>query len=62
MIKISSYTPVDPSKTIPDSRPKWEKSLGQNGANTLPIGAAHTHKAYIREYVPECFKIKTVIL
>jgi len=27
MIKISSYTPVDPSKTIPDSRPKWAKSI-----------------------------------
>ena len=27
MIKISSYTPVDPSKTIPNSRPEWAKSI-----------------------------------
>ena len=27
MIKISSFTPVDPSKTIPNSRPEWAKSI-----------------------------------
>ena len=26
--------------------------LDQNGARTLPFGAAHTYKAYIREYPP----------
>ena len=25
--KMGSYTPVVPSKTIPDSRPKWAKSI-----------------------------------
>ena len=33
-----------PSKTIPDSRPKWHK--------ILPDGVAHTYMAYIREYPP----------
>ena len=53
--QISSYTPAVPSKTIPDSRPKWAKSipfLYQNGAKTLPDGAAHTYIAYIKEYPP----------
>ena len=27
----------------------------QNGAKTLPDGAAHTHIAYIREYPPRAF-------
>ena len=44
---------VVPSKTTPDSRPKWAKSIpvsDQNGAKTLPDGAAHTYMAYIGEY------------
>ena len=35
-------------KTIPDSRPKWTKSIlfsDQNGAKTLPFGVAHTYMA-----------------
>ena len=46
---------VVPSKTISDSRPKWAKCIpvsDQNGAKTLPDGAAHTYMAYIREYPP----------
>ena len=48
---------VVPSKTIPDSRPKCIPQsvypfLDQNGAKTLPDGAAHTYMAYIREYPP----------
>ena len=27
LYQIRSYTPVVPSKTIPDSRPKWAKSI-----------------------------------
>ena len=45
---------VVPSKTIPDFRPKMGSvylfSADQNGAKTLPDGAAHTYIAYIREY------------
>ena len=53
--EIRSYTPVVPTKTIPDSRPKWAKCIqypfpDQNGAKTLPDGAANTNMAYIREY------------
>ena len=50
-----SYTPVVPSKTIPDSRPKWAKCIpvfSPNGAKIPPDGAAHTYIAYIREYPP----------
>ena len=46
---------VVPWKTIPDSRPKWAKFISftdQNGAKTLPDGAAHTYMAYAGEYPP----------
>ena len=39
--KICSYTPVVPSKTIPNSRPKWAKCMpvsDQHGAKTLSDG------------------------
>ena len=43
------------SKTIPDSRPNGQSVYpipDQNGAKTLPDGAAHTYMAYITEYPP----------
>ena len=45
------------SETIPDSRPKWAKSIPFsdriNGAKTIPFGASHLCMAYImREYSP----------
>ena len=46
---------VVPSKTIPDFRPKWAKSVTvfrPKRAKTLPDGAAHTYMAYIRKYPP----------
>ena len=47
---------VVPSKTIPYSRPKWTKCIpafsDQNGAKSLPDGAAPIYMAYIREYPP----------
>ena len=46
---------VVPSKTIPDSRPKWAKSVTvfrPKRAKTLLDGAAHTYMAYIRKYPP----------
>ena len=51
---------VVPSKTIPDSRPKWAKSITafrpkqrkKPPAKTLPARAAHTYMACIREYPP----------
>ena len=49
---------VVPLRTIPDSRPKWQSVYlfsDQNGAKTLPDGAAHTYIAYIREYPPPRF-------
>ena len=45
--------PVVPSKTIPDSRSKWEKSLPvlrPKGRKTIPFGAAYTYAADMREY------------
>ena len=39
-----------PSKTIPDSRPKWAKCFRPKRRKTLPNGAEHTYMAYIREY------------
>ena len=39
-----------PSKTIPEFRPKWAKSIllsDLNAAKTIPFGVAHTHKANI---------------
>ena len=56
--RIRLYTPVVRSKTVPDSRPKWVKSVSvqfsdQNGAKTLPKGGggvkANTYIAYIRD-------------
>ena len=41
-----------PSKTIPDSRPKWAKCFRPKQRKTLPNGAEHTYMAYIREYPP----------
>ena len=56
MIKISSYTPVDPSKTIPNSRPEWAKSIPvfrpKRRKKTLAIWVEHTYMASIREYPP----------
>ena len=56
---VCSYTPEVPSKTIPDSRPKWTKSVPgrfqtqkANWTKTLPTGVAHTYMAYLREYPP----------
>ena len=46
---------VVPSKTQPDSRPKWAKCIPvfrPKRAKTLPDGAAHTYMAYIRKYPP----------
>ena len=46
---------VVPSKTIPDSRPKWAKSIpvsDQNGAKSLPDGTSHTYMTYMKEYPP----------
>ena len=46
---------VFPSKTIPDSRQKWAKSIlvfRPNGAKTPPDREAHTYMAYIRENPP----------
>ena len=46
---------VVPSKTIPDSRPKWANVYlfsDQNGIKTRPDGAARTSEAYIRECSP----------
>ena len=48
------------SETIPDSRPKWAKSIPFsdriNGAKTIPFGASHLCMAYImREYSPPGF-------
>ena len=49
------HTFVVSSKTIPDSRPIWAKSIpfsDRNGTKTIPFGAAHTCMAYIRECPP----------
>ena len=38
---------------IPNSGPKWARLhpfSNQNGAKTLPFGAAHTYIAYVGEY------------
>ena len=53
--QIRSYTPIAPLKAIPDSRPKWAKSIPvfrPKRPKTLSLGAAHTYMAYIREYSP----------
>ena len=57
--KPRSYTPVVPSRTIPDPRLKWAKCTGvfipKRRKNTKKIdGAAHTYTAYIREYPQDC--------
>ena len=51
---INTFIPafVVSSKTTPDSRPIWAKSIpfsDRNGTKTIPFGAAHTYMAYIRE-------------
>ena len=45
---------VVPSKTIPDSRPKWAKCIQTKTTQkrTLPCWAAHTFMALVREYPP----------
>ena len=53
---IETYTPIVPSKTIPDFRPKWAKFIPvfrPKGTKTLPFGAAHTYIAYIRDTPPQ---------
>ena len=53
--QLHSYTPVVPSKTTPDSRPKSAKCIPvftPKRPKTLPFGAAHTYTAYIREHPP----------
>ena len=55
--QAQSYTLVGPWKSLPNSRPKNVQNLypfsNQNGAKTLPDGAAHTYIAYsLREYPP----------
>ena len=57
--KPLSYTPVVPSRTIPDPRPKWAKCTGvfipkQRKNTKKPDGAAHTYTAYVREYPQAC--------
>ena len=54
---INTFThSLVPSKTIPDSGPKWARSITVsrpiNVAKTLPDGATHTYMVYIREYPP----------
>ena len=51
---INTFIPafVVSSKTTPDSRPIWAKSIpfsDRNGTKTIPFGAAHTYMAYIKE-------------
>ena len=49
--QIRSYSS---SKTIPDSGPKWEKSIPvvrPTRRKNIPFGAAHTYIGYIREYL-----------
>ena len=57
--QIRSYTPVVPSKTIlPDSRPKWAKSipvLRPERCKNHTFGAALTDMAHIRKYTPGSF-------
>ena len=44
------YAPVVPSKTIPDSRPKWGKCFQTKKAQKpYPLGNTYL-MAYIREY------------
>ena len=59
---ICSYTLVVPSKTIPDSRPKWAKTMQKNGAKYLPFGAAHTYVAYIRKQPPGSFNLSFLVI
>ena len=49
------YTPIDLSKTIPNSRPKWAKCIPifrPKQCKTIPFGVAHTYIAYITVYLP----------
>ena len=56
MIKlIWSHTPAVSPKTIPNSKPKWAKSIPifrPKRRKNSTVGAAHTYMAYIREYPP----------
>ena len=52
---MRSYTAVVPSKTIPDSRPKWEKCtpvFRPKRPQNPTLWGAHTYIAYIRNYPP----------
>ena len=51
---IRSYTLVVPSKTmiLDQNGQSLYPSSDQNGAKTIPFGAAHTYMAYIRDYHP----------
>ena len=46
------YAPVVPSKTIPDSRPKWASVFRPKRPKNPTLWAIHTYMAYIREYPP----------
>ena len=54
--QAQSYTLVGPWKSLPNSRPKNVQNLypfsNQNGAKTLPDGAAHTYIALCYKGVP----------
>ena len=54
--QAQSYTLVGPWKSLPNSRPKNVQNLypfsNQNGAKTLPDGAAHTYIALCYKRVP----------
>ena len=53
--QIRSYTPAVPSKAIPDSRPKWAKSLSVfrlKRHKNNPFGVEQTYMAYVREQPP----------
>ena len=52
--QICSYTPVVPSKTIPDPRPKWGKVYPEHCKNHT-FGAAINDMAHIRKYPPGSF-------
>ena len=53
--QVRLYTPVVPSKTIPDSRPKWTKStlvFRPERRKNHTLWGGHTYMAYIKEYPP----------
>ena len=52
---IRSCTPVFPRKPSPNSDDNWQSLYAfqdQNGAKPVPLGAAHTYDANIKEYPP----------